>query len=195
MLKKTFIISFVFLSIIICLFFINLLIITNKDFEKFNKYQKKSFEIKANSAYQERKNVRKDLFLVDNQTRKHYIISSDVSEFFLNKKNKSYELIENLDKLTLLCFEKFDKQSNLQHIKYITAQKGYYFFPSHNLELKNVNLAFINANSLENLNLNNAYFSGHAKEMNLTIRKKKPIIEASAFNGLFNPKKGLKCQN
>lgn len=191
MLKKAFIFSSIGLSILTFLFLANLLIITKKDLKDFNKCRQKEVDIKVNSAYQERKNVKKDLYIVDNQTRKHFVISSNLSEIYLNKKHQNYELIESLDKITLICFEKFDKLSNLQHIKYITAQKGYYFFPSHNLELKDVNLSFITTSDPKQINFNNTYFSGHASELNLFIRKKKPVIEASSFEGLFDPKKSL----
>lgn len=191
MLKKAFIFSSIGLSIFAFLFLANLFIITKKDINHFNKCRQKDIDIKVNTAYQERKNVKKDFYVVDNQTRKHYIISSNLSEIFLNKKHQNFELIENLDTITLLCFEKFDKLSNLHHIKYITAQKGYYFFPSHNLELKDVNLSFLTTADPNDLNFNNAYFSGHANELNLFIKKKKPVIEAYSFDGLFNPKKGL----
>ncbi len=193
MLKKTFVISFICISIIIFLFLTNLFIITKKDLQDFNKCQQKGFDIKSHSAYQERKDVRKDLYIVDNETRKHYVISSNLSQIFLTRKNLNYELIENLDTITFLCFENINSSLKLQNIKHITAQKGYYFFPSHNFELKDVNLSFINTNS-KTIDLNNAYFTGHANELHFSIQKKKPVIEALTFEGLFDPKIGFKCE-
>ena len=118
MLKRAFIISFICLSIIIFLFSINLCIITKKDLQNFKKSQEKSLEIKSNSAYQERKNIKKDLYITDKLTRKHYVISADLSQIFISKKNQRYELIENLDTLTLLCFEKFVKLRADLFVKY-----------------------------------------------------------------------------
>jgi len=194
MLKKAFIFSCICISIFIFLFFINLFIITEKDLKNFQFNQQKGLDIKAQNTYQERKNVRKDLYVIDKETRKHYVISSDLSKIFINKKNQNYELIENLDKITFLCFENIDPITKLQHIKYITSLKGFYFFPSHCLELKDINLSFINANKQTNIDFNNAYFTGHAKELKFSIQNKKPIIEIFAFDGLFDPKKGYKCE-
>lgn len=192
MLRKAFIVSFICISFFIFLFFTNLFIITKKDLKNFKKCKQKEVEVKSHSAYQERKKVKKDLYIVDNETRKHYIINSDQSEIFLNRKNQSYELIENLDKINFLCIENIDKKTNLNHIKYITANKGYYFFPSHNIELKDVNLSFVNTTNPQKIDLNNAYFKGHSNELNFTIHKKKPVIEAASFDGIFDPKKGFK---
>lgn len=194
MLKKAFIFSFVLSTVFIFLFFTNLFIITKKDLENFNRIEQKNFDIKSHSAYQERKNVRKDLYIVDKQSRKHYVISSDLSDFFLNRKEQKYELIETLEKITFLCFENVDKATNLQHIKYITANKGFYFFPSHNLKLKDVNLSFINTLKQKNIDFQNTYFTGKAKELNFSVQEKKPIIEVSSFEGSFDPKIGFRCE-
>jgi hypothetical protein len=193
MLRKAFVISSICISIIIFLFLLNLFIITKKDLKNFNKSLQKGFDIKSQSAYQERKDVKKDLYIVENDIRKYYIISSDFSKIFLNRKNQTYELVENLDNITLFCFENI-YSTKLQNIKHMTAQKGYYYFPSQIFELKDVNINFINASNFQKLDFNNAYFTGHASELHFSIKKKKPVIEAITFDGSIDPKKGFKCE-
>lgn len=194
MLKKAFIFSFIGIFICLVLFVLNLCIITKKDAQNFSKNEQKGNDIKSHSAYQKRKDVKKDLYIIDNDIRKHYIIKSQNSEIFLNKKNQNYEIIENLDNITLICFENIDNISKLKQVKYITAKNGLYYFPSHNLELNDVDVSFFNTSKINKLNLNKAYFSGHAKELNFSVEEKKPIIEISSFEGSFDPKKGIKCE-
>jgi hypothetical protein len=193
MLKKAFLVSLFSLITLIILLFINFFIISKNDLEKFNQAQTKNYEIQSQSAHQKRQNVKKDLYIVDKTTRKHYVISSNSSEIFLNRKNQKYELIENLDKITFLCFENIDPNEKFQHIRYITANNGSYFFPSHNLELKDVNLSFINSLITKNIDFQNPYFAGQAKKLYFSIQNKKPIIEVFSFEGSFDPKKGFKC--
>jgi len=197
MLKRAFLVSLICLTIFIFLFLTNLFIISKKDFANFHSIQQKSSALNSQTAYQERQNVKKDLYIVDNNTRNHYVIASDLSEIFINRKNLKYELIENLNKITFLCYEDVLGNQKFQHIKYITAEDGIYLFPSHKFELNDVNLSFVNTinkSKVSEVDFKNAYFKGKAKKLNFTVHKKKPTIEAISFDGSFNPKKGLRCE-
>lgn len=192
MLKKAFVISFTSLFIFICLFLTNLFILTTKDLQKFKDLTDKKTDIETQKAYQKRKNIRKDLFIHDKEDRNHYIITSHDSEIFLDKKNQKYELIENLKNLNFICIEK-SLNKNISNIKYMESLEGCYHFPTHKLDLKNVDISFFNNfNKDFEFDPKKAYFLGKAKEMYFSIYKKKPCIEAYFFEGSFNPKKGLK---
>jgi len=196
MLKKTFVCSIFILGVFIFLFLTNMFFIKEKDLKEYTELTQRDNDFKT--AHQKRQSVKKDLYIIDKNARKHFIISSDHSEIFLRKKHQKYELIENLSKIKFLCLENILKQSNIQNIKCFQAQTGTYFFPTHKLQLNDINLAFINTalnpSFLKNWNMQNAYFKGSAKELYFSISKKKPLIEAISFEGSFNPKKGLKCE-
>ncbi|KKK71977.1 hypothetical protein LCGC14_2908530, partial [marine sediment metagenome] len=144
MLKKTFVLSLLGLVIFITLFLLNFLYINEKDIVAYNNLAQKNLEFDSTKAYQKRENVQKDLYVIDKNTRKHYLISSKLSEIFLDRKNQKYELIENLNSITLICYEDILDTQMMQHIKYITAKSGSYIFPSHKFNLFDVNLSFIN---------------------------------------------------
>jgi len=202
MLKKTFIFSLFGLVIFISLFLLNFLFINEKDIIAYNNLEQKNLEYDATKAYQKRENVQKDLYIVDKNARKHYQISSKISEIFLDRKHQKYQLIENLNSITLICFEDILDPQIMQQIKYITAKSGSYMFPSHKFNLFDVNLSFINTHNFSNIYLNkknlyhaidkNAYFQGKAKELSFSIHKKKPEIKAISFVGSFNPKKSVR---
>ena len=202
MLKKTFIFSLLGLVIFITLFLLNFLFINKKDIVAYNNLEQKNLEYDATKAYQKRENVQKDLYIVDKNARKHYQISSKLSEIFLDRKNQKYQLIENLNSITLICFEDILDPQMMQQIKYITAKSGSYIFPSHKFNLFDVNLSFVNTlnfthtsmgqTSLDQTIFKNAYFQGKAKELSFSIHKKKPEIKAISFEGSFNPKKSVK---
>ncbi|NGX28621.1 MAG: hypothetical protein K940chlam1_00804 [Candidatus Anoxychlamydiales bacterium] len=190
MLRKTFVYSSIFLALFVGLFITNLLITTKKDLLEYQKIQNRSSGIDSKTVYQKRTNVKKDLYIVDNFTRKHYSIKSDLSTIFINRKNDRYILKENLDKITLICFEN-SMDNKLEHIKHITAQSGVYFFPTHKFELSDVNLSFVN--TMKGLDIE-PYFKGKANKLLLSIHEKKPKIEALNFIGSFDPKKESKCE-
>ena len=207
MLKKTFIFSLLGLVIFTTLFLLNFLFINEKDIVAYNNLEQKNLEYDATKAYQKRENVQKDLYIVDKNARKHYQISSKLSEIFLDRKHQKYQLIENLNSITLICFEDISDPQMMQQIKYITAKSGSYIFPSHKFNLFDVNLSFINTlnfnhASVEQTSLDqaildqtifkNAYFQGKAKELTFSVHKKKPEIKAISFEGSFSPKKSVK---
>ncbi|MFA6118461.1 MAG: hypothetical protein WCT85_03755 [Parachlamydiales bacterium] len=191
MLKRAFIVSIIFLGISISLFLTNLFIITKKDLSEFESMTQKNGDFKSQTAHQIRKDVKKDLYIIDNSSRNHYIVSSNESEIFLNKKNQKYELIENLNNIKFLCYENVEDQNSGQ-IKDISAQSGIYYFPAHKLNLKNIDLSFYNiTNSIDSYVSRNPFFTGMAKELFFSVNKKKPVIEVKSFEGSFNPHKGL----
>ncbi|NGX34319.1 MAG: hypothetical protein K1060chlam1_00671 [Candidatus Anoxychlamydiales bacterium] len=199
MLKRTFVYSLLGLVIFISLFLLKFLYINEKDVVAYNNLEQKNLAFDSTTAYQKRENVQKDLYVIEKSTRKHYLISSKLSEIFLDRKNQKYQLIENLNFITFICFEDILDNQMMQQIKYITANSGSYTFPSHKLNLFDVNLSFINTlnfnqTSLDQASFSNAYFQGKAKELNFSINKKKPEIKAISFEGSFNPKKSVKCE-
>ena len=193
MLRKTFVFSSIFLGLFICLFITNLLIITKKDLNEYQNIQNRSAQIDSKTVYQKRANVKKDLYIVDNFARKRYSIKSDLSTIFINRKNDRYILKENLDKITLICFEN-SLDNQFEHVKYITAQSGVYFFPTHKFELSDVDLSFVNTMKGLDIALNEPYFKGKANKLHFSIYEKKPKIEALNFIGSFDPKKESKCE-
>jgi len=214
MLKRTFLYSLLGLVIFIVLFLLKFLYINEKDRAAYNNLKQKNLDFDSTTAYQKRENVQKDLYVIEKNTRKHYLISSKLSEIFLDRKNQKYQLIENLNFITFICFENILNSQTFQQIKYITANSGNYIFPAHKFNLFDVNLSFTNTSNQTSLdqtcldqtglsqnNLNfmqlyqdAAYFQGKAKELNFSIHKKKPEIKAISFEGSFNPKKGEKCE-
>ena len=210
MLKRTFVYFLLGLVVFTSLFLLNFLYINEKDLVAYNNLEQKNLEFDSTTAYQKRENVQKDLYIIEKNTRKHYLISSKLSEIFLDRTNQKYQLIENLNFITFICFEDILDSQMIEQIKYITANRGSYTFPSHKFNLFDVNLSFINAvnfnqtslvqarldqTSLDQTSFTNAYFQGKAKELNFCIHKKKPEIKAISFEGSFNPKKSVKCEN
>ncbi len=198
MLKKTFIYSLLGLVIFIIFFLFNFLYISEKDKIAYNNLEQKNLDFDLTKAYQKRENVQKDLYVIDKENRKHYQISSKLSEIFLNRENQKYQLIENLNSITFLCFEDSLSPQMIEHVKCITANTGNYIFPCHKFNLFDITLSFINTSHFDKTNLeqsfSDAYFKGKAKELAFSIHKRKPKIKAISFEGSFNPKKSTKCE-
>jgi len=191
MLKKSFIISFSFLTILITAFFINIFSVSKKDPNFINNIkQRGSFE-KSESASLQGIGVREDLYIADNEIRKHFVIFSESSSVFLNKNFQKYELTKNLEKITFSNEEILNK--NITHLRHITAENGIYLFP-YELILNNINISFTYLSDLHSLDFQNQYFSGKAKKLYFSADKKKPFMEVDNFEGNFSPTKGLKCR-
>ncbi|MBN2478716.1 MAG: hypothetical protein JXA94_00650 [Parachlamydiales bacterium] len=196
MLKKTFFYSLTFLVLLISLIIINLLIINKKDYEEFKKVTAlNSSEIKSKNAYQERKNVKKDLYIVDSLERKHFIITSKSSEIYLDKMPKKYNVKE---KLSDIEFHLLDSDKLLSAVKYLQAKDGVYYFPEHEMVLNDVNIFFFQNVSKkidsQNLDVNDAFFKGKSSKITFSIFDKKPKMISEDFKGKFSPPKSVICE-
>jgi hypothetical protein len=188
MLKKSFLYFFISLLGFISIFLSKFLYIKKNDINEYKALAEKKLDFKPDIAYQKRKDVQKDLFVVDKTTRKHYVIASKDSDVFLDKKNLKYEIIEDLNEISFQAFEDLENL-NLKDVKYITAKTGKYLFPIHKLNLYDIDMHFIHSQNFNDMSLDNSYFQGKAKELNLTIHKKEPKIKAKQFEGYLNFKK------
>jgi hypothetical protein len=189
---------FIFFSICTLGYFTSTLFYINeKDIENYHQIMDRKTKstscqnLKRQPLYQERQGVQKDIFLSQNKTRNHFKIQSEESCVTFTEKNEKIELIENLKNIKCLIQDKIIDENNsfTQQLRYFTAKKGTYVYPSHKFVSDAINLSFfdIPGKSLpETINDFNPYLKGFAKEVYFSLTDKTPQLTAYHFRASFD---------
>lgn len=155
--------------------------------------------LKRKPFFQNRENVQKDIFLVQNDSRLHYRIFSEKSSVKLTEKKDNIEFVENMENIKCLAQDKimFDEKEKKysQQLRYFTAKKGTYSYPSHKFITDSINLSFFETpgDTLpENIETLAPNLKGYAKEVSFFLTDKTPNLNASHFRATFDPEKELR---
>ena len=192
MLKRTFCISIITSFFLLICLITNFFIIKKSDYKEYAKLIDKKVKltqnasIKKQKASQFRKNVQKDLYLVDDNNRRHFRLFCNETEIFLIPNKNSLMLQEKLTNLKCWIQDKILEQS--YEVKYFEAKTGKYTFPSHSFFANNVDILFFHQNinkKFSEIDEKEAYMSGFAKDINFTLSEKKPIFNANDFQATF----------
>jgi hypothetical protein len=196
MLRKTFYIAFISTVCSVLIITSNLFIISKKDYEDFKNLNVLNKPNNDSDITQNREDVQKDLYIIDDNFRKHFQISSKSSVLYLKQNKNNIDFYENLSDISCYFQDKFIEKNKFsyQHLKQFTSKNGIYKYPSHSFIANDVNLNFyylkkdLDFNKLDN---NNAYLQGKAKNIELKLIDKKPILNACEIDALFFPKRGF----
>ena len=155
--------------------------------------------LKRKPLCQNRENVQKDIFVMQNKSRLHFRISSEISSIRLTEKKDNIEFIENLENIKCLVQDKIeynpDKNIFEQKLRYFTAKTGTYTYPSHKFVTDAINLYFfeIPGNTLpNNIDLFAPHLKGFAKEVSFLLTDKTPELNASHFRACFDVDKEIR---
>ncbi len=195
MLKKTFITALSIAVFVVALVVSKVFTLSNKDYEEYKKLTHSDFNLTYQKAYQLRQNVQKDIYIIDDNKRKHFRLHSNSSEIFLTQKKKNFELVENLKDIGCCFQDKIASKNSNQHIRYIKANNGIYSFPSHNFLLKDVLISsyYLAGSYLpENLEKETPYLEGICSDAVFSLSSKKPKVQVNSFEATFFPQRGLK---
>jgi hypothetical protein len=188
-------ISSVLLSV---LFFRMFFFIEPKDFEKYETIVTKNPNASEHSikreAHQVRRGVQKDIFFSDKENRLHFRIKSSLSSLSINRQKGRQQLVEHLHDIECFVQDKIDLTSQVQQIRYFTAQEGEYLFPSHQFSANNITLSFFQLPGQflpDKMLQHDAYLSGFAKKLFFSLEEKSPKFTVDHFKAKFSLEKGL----
>jgi hypothetical protein len=198
MIKK----RFIFLSLII--FFSLTLSVTllffprQKHFEAYQQTIEQRLKISEKvkpKAHHTRENVQKEIYLCHNFDRTHTRIYCDKSELFLLPEKGKFHLLEQLYHIQCWIQDSVSEEgkSPTQQVRYMTAEKGTYLFPSHRFFANEITLQFF---SLEGNDLPsyippalNPFLKGFAKEVSFSFSDKTPSFQAKHLTTTFEIQK------
>jgi hypothetical protein len=154
--------------------------------------------LKRKPLCQNRVNVQKDIFMIQNKTRLHFRICSENSVITLSEKKDNVQFVENLENIKCLVQDKIsynqEKKSYEQELRYFTAKEGIYTYPSHKFITDSINLSFFQVpgillpESLENFQ---PHLRGFAKEVSFQLTDQAPKLNASHFRASFDLEKEI----
>lgn len=116
--------------------------------------RKQQRELESHPAIQERRQVQKDLYLPRGDERTHYCLKSRGSHLTLVDRAGHIEALEELSELTL------DAQEG-DTLRRLTAARGHYAYPSHQIEAESTTLA------LYSIGQDTPFLTGHAALLHL----------------------------
>ena len=199
--KKAFFYLLILFSFLAFSFFTyKVFLIGEKDIEEYHAILNRKSDLtsckslKREPLYQTRQNVQKDIYLTQsNNQRLHFRIFSKSSTICLIEKKYGIELLEDLKNLDCLVQDKicFNSQNNKynQQLRYFTAKKGSYIYPSHKFTTDTINLEFFDIPGKdlpENIDLYRSYLKGFAKGVSFTLTDKSPELTAEHFRASFD---------
>jgi len=192
----------IFIFGILFYFFINSFILKEKDIQKYKKIiQKKnktsySTNLKKDTIFQIRNNVRKDIFFIKGKHRFHTKILSDSSSLEIKEKNGKVIFNEKLKNIKCISQDdlSFDKKNNInfQKIKYCTSSFGTYTYPSYEFYSPLMDISFfeIPGKTLPKDFLSyEPYLKGFIKEVFFSMQKNTNNLQAKHFRATFDPSK------
>lgn len=176
-----------------------------KDIKKYHKILNRKAKLtsckalKRKPIHQERTNVQKDIFLLQNNSRLHFRIFSKNSTLKITEKQNSIELIENLKNIKCFAQDKiyYNPESKRfeQKIRYFTAKEGTYTYPSHKFLTDSINLSFFDLPGKtlpSNIHSFTPYLKGIAREVSFFLKDKSPKLNAHHFRASFDANKELR---
>jgi hypothetical protein len=162
-----------------------------ENYQKILEKRKRTLCSKAfpqDGLHQMREGVQKDLWVVNDQERLHFRLFSEHSDLALKKKEKLFELAENLQNIECWIQEKVIKEENRQLIRFFSSQEGVYRYPSHKFFSPKLFLSFFQVPGTElpdDLFSFSPYLQGMAHKVYFQLTEKVPAFEASHLHALY----------
>ncbi len=144
-----------------------------KDADHYRKLCKKKHTLRSRQALERepavqfRENVLKDIWVSKEGERLHFLLSSNRSELILTQKKDKVEAIEKLKGIHAWIQDEVGENDSIQPARWISADEGIYFFPSHRIAVQSVQLDIPKGR----------LFAGKASAENFDLRSslKKPV--------------------
>ncbi|HRW58016.1 MAG TPA: hypothetical protein P5048_00165 [Chlamydiales bacterium] len=189
MAKKTLIVFYI-ISLLLCFSIVQLFWgVNTQTIHDYNTlvYNKEKSEKspKQQTINQYRQNVQKDIYAANEHSRLHHTLKSKNSFLSIAQKNEKIDLQENLSDFFCIIQE----SSDIHQVKFITAEKGTYSFPSQKFYCENIFLEFYKVPEKELLpqfQSFSPFLKGSAKDLSFKLSKKVPEFEASNFKAFLN---------
>jgi len=138
-----------------------------------------------------RTGVSKDLWIHDAQMgRLHHHIESPRSILTAYTSDKKIYLIEQM--MGMKCYLQEKVEEGMQEIRYIESEEGTYRYSDHHFDAHTVFLALFRIPGDElstNLNLEEAFLTGIAKEVSLSFSENSPNFHAQNFKARITPQR------
>lgn len=148
---------------------------------------------KKEPIHQQRFNVQKDIWYLENGMRLHFSLFSTDSFLSLKEKNGKFELVEDLKNLHCFAQEKIYFNSHThqweQKLRYFKAKKGTYLFPSHQFLSDMINLYFYDLEGTDlpkDITPFSPYLKGVASQVSFMFSDKKSHFKAYHFKASFD---------
>lgn len=126
--------------------------------------------LEKESAKQFREKVQKDIYVLKDGKRLHFVIQCDRSHLTIQQKKEKIEAVENLEMISCKVQEEINFKTLSQQVRFLKADQGTYFFPSHQFIADSVDLLF---------------YQLPGTDLPLTILHEKPYISAVAKKVTF----------
>ena len=147
MFQRASILSCLLLIVIFPLIYFYLIRPHPEDFATYRDLMQASLELRAHKAiekapvHQLRKGVQKDIWTPHIDGRHHFCLKSDQSYLTLMQKKGKIEAVEELEQINGIVQEAEDSTKTTHQLRRFQAEKGTYYFPSHNFSAQIVRLA------------------------------------------------------
>ena len=195
--KKQLFYTFLIVSLaLLTISILQLFYITPQDRLKYYRLiqtQKQGQVGKKEPIHQQRFNVQKDIWYLENGMRLHFSLFSTDSFLSLKEQKGKFELVEDLKNIHCFAQEKvfFNSHNHKweQKLKYFNAKKGTYLFPSHQFISDMINLYFYDIEGAElpkDLTPFSPYLKGVASQVSFMLSDKKSHFKAYHFKASFD---------
>ncbi len=177
----------------VCLYFIRL---RPSDLPELKKLCRESAELRSKRALerhpakQYRTDVQKDIWTVNGKERKHVRLKSERSDLVIRQRKDKFEATEHLQQLQCWVQEEVDPKEARQQIRYVTADRGTYFFPSHRFLTEEVNLSFYRLSGTElpdTIPTETPFLRGTAREISFNAAGKSTTFTAYDLRAALIP--------
>jgi hypothetical protein len=117
-----------------------------EDLIEYKRLIRESVDFRSKTAIEKepicqlRTNVQKDIWSYNNDQRLHYRLMSEKSDLIIIQKKGKVEAIEKLKNIECCLQEELNESS--EEVRYIFAQNGTYYFPSHTFVAEEADLYF-----------------------------------------------------
>ena len=131
----------------------------------------------SKTPYQQRTDVKKDIWIADDGKRTQIHILGKESEIFAEQNLKKIKLVEKIEGLSGWVKEEG------KNIRYFTAKNGNFSIPSQQFIANDVNIALIEKN--DPCDFSKIIMSGKASKLFFKLKKTNPRIFAHDFKAKF----------
>lgn len=156
--------------------------------ELLNEEKNPSHE-RRNVAHQQRKGIRKEIWITsEDGNRLHDIIESNTSTLTLVPRKHKVDIVEHLGKTHVWMQDKLytgENGSPMQQMRQFSADIGTYHFRTHAFTSNRSTLSFFRLPGhalTQNLDDEDAYLKGNAKDLSFSLDGKQMRFEADTFH-------------
>ncbi len=193
MIKRTFLYASLITIAALFLIMFNLTYIKKSDYLEYENISKQISNInhlKSHDAYQKREDVQKDIWTMQDNSRRLYRISSKSSELFLTQKKEKINLFEILQNIECLLQDKieFNKPIPMQNLRHFTAKTGIYNFSKQTFNADDLTLSLYQIpfkTEFLQIFYEIPYLTGTADHLNFSLLDKKPQFKAQNLQARF----------